>query len=297
MYTLEQRYVMNLSDHYTLMYSYTAEALMNAYGLEGERAVREALRRYGKDRGKHSRARHLAVSAKINMKNLFSLYFDLPPDPRFRREAQALSPTERVSHTLVCPMAEIWKENGHQKIGRIYCEEFHPACYEAYAFGHTRVNLAKTLTQDGDNYCSFNVALHPADLPADIRKACFAQYDPDYTEPILSEKSLDGRDGFRQLTIKLFHYLVECATEFRADGAREVIQSGLAAFARVIAWQLQDTADTYRIELNDELIFASMPISLERMHRGGEWDGYDVHEAVKIWRYGFEKKLLAELES
>lgn len=85
--------------------------------------------------GRGLRARHLDANVKINMHSLFAVGADLPPDPRFKRELQELNPQERVSHTLYCPMAALWKEYGVMEIGRIYCEEFHRACYGHYAFG------------------------------------------------------------------------------------------------------------------------------------------------------------------
>ena len=91
-----------------------------------------------------------------------------------------LTDEERNSHTLVCPMAEVWDQYDARRIGRIYCEEFHRACYQEYAFGLTQVNLAQTLTQDGDGYCDFHVVLRKANVPSDKKAKCFAEYDPGY---------------------------------------------------------------------------------------------------------------------
>lgn len=117
---------------------------MNALGEKGERIVREATRRYGKDRGRTRREKHEALGVKINMHSLFAVCSDLPSDPRFRRDRLKLTDEERNSHTLVCPMAEVWDQYDARRIGRIYCEEFHRACYQEYAFGLTQVNLAQT---------------------------------------------------------------------------------------------------------------------------------------------------------
>ena len=156
MYTPEEHFVMNLADIYSLLFGYIGDGLIRAFSMQGEASVREAARRFGKDRGRTLREKHLSIGAKINMKNLFSLYPDLPSDPRFRRELQSLAPQERISHTLFCPMAEIWESHGLKELGRIYCEEFHPACYGEYAYGLTSVNLARTQTQENDAYCSFH---------------------------------------------------------------------------------------------------------------------------------------------
>ena len=112
MYSYEEQCIMDLADNYTLLYSFLGRSLIDAFGVAGEKALREGTRRYGRDRGEASRKMHESLDVKINMQSLFSVGGDLPPDPRFRRELQELNPEERVSHTLVCPMADIWKAYG-----------------------------------------------------------------------------------------------------------------------------------------------------------------------------------------
>ena len=50
MYTYEEQCMMDLSDNYTLLYSFMGRELIDTFGLEGERALREGTRRYGRDR-------------------------------------------------------------------------------------------------------------------------------------------------------------------------------------------------------------------------------------------------------
>lgn len=227
MYTYEQKCLMNLGDSYTLLYGFIAGSIIEACGLEGDAAVREATRQFGYDRAEVTRKKHLAAHAKINMLHLFNLYHDLPADPRFRRELQQINPQERVSHTLVCPMADIWKEYGQMAIGRIYCEEFHPACYSHYAFDRTQVNLSKTLTQEGDDYCDFNVVLRPEKLPRDLQPLCFEEYDPGYLRPEFPKVEVDGKKGFALLSIKLYYYLLKCASGQLGEKGEKAVEEGL----------------------------------------------------------------------
>ena len=90
MYTYQEQCTMDLSDNYTLLYSFLCREVLDEFGLEGERALREGTRRYGRDRGLASRKKHQALGVKVNMQSLFGLGGDLPPDPRFRRELQEL---------------------------------------------------------------------------------------------------------------------------------------------------------------------------------------------------------------
>lgn len=44
MYSYEEQCVMDLSDNYTLLYSFLGREVLDAFGVEGERAFREAMR-------------------------------------------------------------------------------------------------------------------------------------------------------------------------------------------------------------------------------------------------------------
>ena len=174
MYSEQQMEIIHLQDSYTIMYALLARQIIEALGEAGDSIVREATRRYGKDRGRKRRQKHLDLNVKINMHSLFAVCSDLASDPRFRRDRLLLTEEERNSHTLICPMAQVWEEYGAKKIGRIYCEEFHRACYQEYAYGLTQVNLARTLTEDGDGYCDFHVVLRKANVPKELKPQCFS---------------------------------------------------------------------------------------------------------------------------
>jgi hypothetical protein len=263
MYSYEEKCVMNLGDCYTLQYSYIVQRLIENFGEKGEKATREGVRRFGIDRAIATRNKHLAVGAKINMLNLFTLYHDLPGDPRFRRELQEINPQERVSHTLVCPMADAWKTHGQMHIGRIYCEEFHPACYSAYAYGYTQVNLAKTLTQERDEYCAFNVVLRPQNLPEDLRSICFEEYDPAWVAPEYPTKEVNGKEGFGVLSIKLYFYLLQTALEQLGEKGGQVVENGLRDFAKVTAHMLKNSATEENCKIDEAFIDDNVPVSMD----------------------------------
>ena len=295
MYTYEQKCVMNLADTYTLMYGFIGKRLVDRLGVAGERALRQGSRLYGYDRAEKSRARHIEVGAKINMLNLFTLYHDLPADPRFRRELQEINPYERVSHTLVCPMAEIWKEYGQKEIGRIYCEEFHPACYSHYAFDYGQVNLSRTLTQDDDTYCDFNVALRPEDLPDELKGVCFAEYDPAYVQPEFPALHVDGKTGFASLTIKLFYYLLKCADEQLGEKGVAAVREGLAEFADATAALFRKRAAGNGLALDAKYVRDNLPLALDTDEDAAFWEGYGDHGAKELMQEAFCSRLKAAL--
>lgn len=262
MFSYEQRCAMNISDAYTLMYGFVGKKLVDTLGIKGEAALREGSRQYGYDRAETSRNGHLAVNAKINMKNLFSLFHDLPGDPRFRRELQELNPQERVSHTLICPMNDVWREYGQQEIGRIYCEEFHPACYQHYAYDLSQVNLSRTLTQDGVEYCDFNVILRPEKVPDELKPVCFAEYDPFYEEPEIENPPVNAKTGFGILSAKLIYYIFRQARIDLGEAGAEAVRKGLTEWAEAMVDFLRAKAKETGVALDQSYLSDNLPFEL-----------------------------------
>lgn len=282
MFDYNQKCLMYLSDAYTLMYGFVGKKLVDKLGIQGEAALRAGSRRYGYDRAETSRKKHLAVNAKINMLNLFTLYHDLPGDPRFRRELQEINPQERVSHTLVCPMADVWARYGQREIGRIYCEEFHPACYQHYAFDLPQVNLSKTLTQEGDEYCDFNVILRPEKVPDELKPVCFAEYDPLYVQPELENPPIDGKLGFASLSVKLIYYIFQQAAQTLGDEGIQAVREGLAEWADAMADFYRDTAKESEVPLDRKYLTDNLPFDLDTATVDAElWRDYEDEYHVK----------------
>ncbi|MDR1732718.1 MAG: L-2-amino-thiazoline-4-carboxylic acid hydrolase [Synergistaceae bacterium] len=293
MYTYEERCVMNLGDCYTLLYGCIGRQLLDDHGETGEKALRDATRRFGIDRALATREKHLAWGAKINMQNLFTLSHDLPGDPRFRRELQELNPQERVSHTLVCPMADAWKAQGQREVGRIYCEEFHPACYSAYAYDYTYVNLAKTLTQEGDEYCAFNVVLRPENLPEELRPQCFEEYDPAWIPPEIEPENANGKRGFGILSIKLYFHLLQAALDHLGEEGACSVERGLQNFSGVAAEILKTSASKDSRSVDAAFVSDNVPIEMELTEP--LWERYGERQAKERMEIHFCKNLLRKL--
>ena len=73
----------SLQDSWVIMYTFIARRLYEQAGFEGEVALREAVRRYGRDRGLTNRQRLLDNNIKINLETLFCEGRDRPGEPRF----------------------------------------------------------------------------------------------------------------------------------------------------------------------------------------------------------------------
>ena len=155
-----QKRLQQLTDIQAIMYYYLAKGICEEFGLEGEAALRQGIRTFGRERGLDLRKQHMAQGLEINLYNLFT-HTDLPTDERFSRNKIELTPETRLSETLVCSIYDMWKEypDGNH-FGRMYCEEVHHAKFGAYDEA-VQVNLCRTLTQ-GDERCVFSLYLRPA---------------------------------------------------------------------------------------------------------------------------------------
>ena len=214
----------SLQDSWVIMYTFVAKELYDKAGLEGESALREAVRRYGRDRGLTNRQRLLDNHIKINLETLFHEGRDRPGEPRFLSKVIRSTREERISDTLICSFADVWKRYGAKHLGRIYCEEFHIACYQAFGFGKTKVNLSRTLTQDGDDRCIFYHTYRPENLTDEERRLSFEEYDPGYVKPQKPMPKPEGKSGFNMLWIKMYFYLLETAVERLGETGKVLVE-------------------------------------------------------------------------
>lgn len=192
-------------------------------------------------------------------------------------------------------MADIWKAYGEREIGRIYCEEFHPACYNHYAFDCGHTNLGKTLTQEGDEYCSFNVILRAQNMPEELRARSFAEYDPGYVAPVVVPSKADGKIGFESLSIKLYYYISEAAFEAFGETAGAAVSGALLKMAADGARRAQNTAKKYNLPFGAKMLNDSYPLSLDTASVAGMWEKYSAHGARGLFERCFVPAMKAEL--
>ena len=85
MNNLEEIKFQNKFDYFAKMYGFIARSMMEAGGKRGERAVREAVIRYGRDLGEGIRKAYLELGKKTNLHTLFQMEPCCGTDPRFKR--------------------------------------------------------------------------------------------------------------------------------------------------------------------------------------------------------------------
>lgn len=284
----------SMQDGWVLLIGYMIKRLMDEGGFEGEIAAREAVRRFGIDRGLTNRKRLEDNNVKVNLTTLFCEGRDRPGEPRFIEVHTHDTEEDFVVFTHVCSMADVWKKYGLKHYGRIYCEEFHIADYQAYSYGYAKVNLARSLTQDGDDRCVFNHTLRPENMPEDIRRKCFAKCDPGYIPPKETWPKPQGKSGFDMLWVKTYYYFLECAVEQFGERGKTIIGNGLRTIAAKRAKALKDIAESTERLIDMQFLEDHMTFFLD-VDNNPLWNQYGKYDALDIVKECFYKPLLKEV--
>ena len=281
-----------LQDSWVILYTFIAKELTERRGSDGEQILREAVRRYGCDRGLTNQKRLLDHNIKINLLTLFNEGRDRPGEPRFTSCTIRNTREERISETLICSFADVWKKYDAKWLGRIYCEEFHLACYEAFSFGKAKINLTRSLTQDGDDRCRFYHTYRPENLSDQERKLSFEEFDPGYEPPTEKMPKPQGKSGFNMLWIKMYYYLLECSVEALGDEeGRALVAAGLRRAAKAQAEEFLSRAAATEQLIDEQFMEDHLPISLD-YDSEPLWAQYDRFVANQLFRDCFGNNLL-----
>lgn len=272
----------DLADTWLMIYVHLAKPLIENKGVDGEYILRESLRSFGTDRGSTLRREQEQLGMKINMYNLWT-YYDLPDDPRFRRNKIRLNEEERISQTLVCPMFNLWQKMDAKELGAIYCDEFHPAMFSAYN-EKIVTNLGETLTHDTDDHCHFALYLRPANMNKEERKHAFAKFDDDYDPKLAGEYvTRTPKEGYKMLLIKLYSHMADQIIEEFGDDGLELVTSGLDQYTTDVINFLKERASQLGENYDEQFIEEHYPASLE-MSRDPLWNDYKDFRGYHLFR-------------
>lgn len=290
----EELKMASLQDGWVLLIGYMIKQLMDEGGFEGEVAAREAIRRFGVDRGLTNRKRLEENNVKVNLATLFCEGRDRPGEPRFIEVHTYEEEEDFAIFTHICSMADVWKEHGLKPYGRIYCEEFHIANYEAFSYGYAKINLARSLTQDGDDRCVFNHTFRPENMPPELRKKCFAKCDPGYVPPKETWPKPQGKKGFDMLWIKTYYYLLECAVEQFGELGKVMVGNGLRTIAAKRGKALVALAESTDRTIDQQFLEDHVSIFLD-FESNPLWEQYGKYDSLNLVKQHFYLPLLKEV--
>ena len=147
---------------YGTLYCYLSTAMIEGFGEDGERALRQTIHDYGSYRASWVRARHQAQGLALNLANMMNLG-DMPNADSLEKEGRVCTPSAFRVTVTDCTHHDTWTALGGLHVGRIYCEEVHAPLYCEYADGVT-LDLSEYKTK-GDDVCTFVLTLPDAPEP------------------------------------------------------------------------------------------------------------------------------------
>ncbi len=256
------------SNIYGILYFYLADEILERFGGEGEACARKATTEYGHFRGGLLCRDHKKKGYEINLKT-FQAHYDLPCDERSKKSPkEQIAPGETRSQTYTCQFSDIWKYlKGEEMsacslIGRIYCEQFHPAMWEGYD-SRLIVDL-ETFLAKGDDCCRFHTVT--AGEPRDI--AC---YMPDSVDDY-DWRFEDKMEVMANIcAIEYFFMAKEAIARFGEKG-EEAIRAAIRKYGECRGKLLAQYQQSNGVEPSLENLFAHYDIKREagRYHVNGQ---------------------------
>lgn len=274
----------NQFDSFTKMYAYVAGALLEN-GKRGEQAVREALIRYGEERGNRLRMLHMEKGIKTNLKSLCRAENCCGEDPRFYRKSVKDTEEVQLFEVYSCPMEHMWRMLGSEKAGMLYCEEVVHAMMRTYTCGKGQGNLSDLMTCERDNFCRFSLYYRPANLDEEQKSRSFGEMGQALIMP-----SYDINENF----IRLYYYLLSSAKEFMGQDGIRAVAAGLNRLAKDLVKALKKEASHVDRILDDKFMEDFFPLELN-MENEALWEQYSGHDAKKLLWVNLIRTLTHEL--
>lgn len=111
-----------MADFTSHLYIFLVKKMVANWGDEGRQAVSEAIREFGRFRGKKIREKVDAAGLEPNMENEYKFH-DLPIGTKIW-EAEKVDSRGDANITRVtrCPFGQVWKALGEEELGRLYCD-------------------------------------------------------------------------------------------------------------------------------------------------------------------------------
>lgn len=275
MYNLDEIKLQNQQDCLSRMYMEVAGSIYENAGRKAEGIIREAVRRYGTDRGNELREKHLNKGIKTNLLSLFRKGCECSDDPRLRKNIIEQNEQVRLWEIYTCPMADMWNKSSKSKLGSFYCEEYTHALVNAYTEAKGQTNLSNILTCKRDNFCRFSVYFRPANLSEEKKELCFGKSSD------IDIEATDFKQNVNTMFIKLYYYLLEVSEEKSGDEGVCAVALGLRNLAKstydAIAKQAEHTSN----QINEEFMDKNFPLKTDS-DKEPLWKEYSRNDAKKL---------------
>jgi hypothetical protein len=140
------------TDH-ALLFAWLARSVVQRAGeVRGEAVVREAVRRYGGQRGRRMALRAQADGQPLTMAN-YRAYGEWQAAEGETAHEKVMQGPDMVAHVHRCPWHRAWEAHKVMPFGRLYCLEIDQALVRGFNPA-LQLDVNSILTE-GDPYCEF----------------------------------------------------------------------------------------------------------------------------------------------
>jgi hypothetical protein len=137
--------------HHALLFAWLArEVIVRAGEKRGTAAIRQAVRRYGMQRGRRMALRAQADGRALSMAS-FLAYGEWAVDPAEMESVADEGQPDRTVRVYRCPWYTAWVENDLLAYGRLYCLDIDEALVRGFN-PELRIDVNRTRPYDGE-YC------------------------------------------------------------------------------------------------------------------------------------------------
>jgi hypothetical protein len=206
--------------YHALLFAWLAKAMVEAAGeAQGEAIVRQAVRRYGAERGGRMALRATANGHPLTMANYIA-YGEWTATPGAGQQALVEKSPHAKQHVYRCPWHSTWNENGLLAYGRLYCLEIDKALVNGFN-PELAVEVNGTLT-NGAERCEF--------VFRDARLPWWSNAWLAYRKRIRPGQS--AKRPWDYHTGHLFTTLEKVAAAALGEAGQRAVEAALAEFAR-----------------------------------------------------------------
>lgn len=253
------------SNIYGLIFYFLTNEMLERFGDAGEACARAATTDYGRFRGRLLWKDHEKKGLPRNLKT-FQANYDLPTDERSKKSGkQEVGPGETRSQTYTCQFSDLWKLLAGQSmdadslVGRIYCEQFHPAMWEGYD-SRLVVELEEFLAR-GDGVCRFHTITlgEERDIPCYMPEGVEG-YDWKYEDKV---------EVMGNICAFEYYFLVSaCIKEFGDEG-EEAMRAAVRKYGSYRGGLMAQYHDILGLEKTIENFFEHFDIEREKPRYSG----------------------------
>ncbi len=152
------------SGHHAVLFALIAQQMLQLAGpTEGERVIRQGVRRYGEQRGRRMALRAQAAGDPLDVQSYFK-YGEWQAGPGEMEQAVLETSPQTRQVVARCLWNQTWRENHLLPYGRLYCLEIDAALMRGF---NPALSLeVRSTLSGGEEQCDFVFGgdLHPAGL-------------------------------------------------------------------------------------------------------------------------------------